>query len=214
MLSNKELKRYNKKHVFSYTLGAFPTFELLENKRNVVEKVIIHSTAKKDIYEKAKDLCDRNGIPFVENDKLIEKIREKENCILTAVFRKYECVLKQDEDHVVLVNPSDFGNVGTIIRTCAGFGINNLAIIEPAIDIFNPKVIRASMGSIFHINFKYYSSFEQYYMENNANRMMYPFMLNGAQKLGLVQLDSNKNYSLIFGNEAIGLDESFLEIGQ
>ena len=91
---------------------------------------------------------------------------------------------------------------------------NNLAIIEPAIDIFNPKVIRASMGSIFHINFKYYSSFEQYYMENNANRMMYPFMLNGAQKLGLVQLDSNKNYSLIFGNEAIGLDESFLEIGQ
>ena len=39
-------------------------------------------------------------------------------------------------------------------------------------------------------------------------------MLNGAQKLGLVQLDSNKNYSLIFGNEAIGLDESFLEIGQ
>lgn len=214
MLSNKDLKRYNKKHNYSYTFGAFPTFELLENKRDVVEKVIIHSTAKSELYEKAKDICDKNRIPFLENDKLIEKIREKDNCILVAVFKKYKCVLNNEEDHVVLVNPSDYGNVGTIIRTCAGFGINNLAIIEPAIDIFNPKVIRSSMGSIFHINFKCFSSFEEYYKENNKNRMMYPFMLKGAEKLGLVQMTQDKRYSLIFGNEASGLDDSFLDLGQ
>ena len=55
------------------------------------------------------------------------------------------------------------GNMGTIIRTCVGFGIKNLAVIEPAVDIFNPKVVRASMGAVFHVNICRYDSFDTYY---------------------------------------------------
>ena len=60
------------------------------------------------------------------------------------------------------MNPSDMGNMGTIIRTGIGFGIRNLAIVEPAVDVFNPRVVRASMGSLFQMNFRYYDSFETY----------------------------------------------------
>ena len=158
MLSNKDMKRYNKKNDYSYTFGAFPTYELLENRPENVEKILIHSTASKEIYDKIKLLCDKNDIPLVINDKLLEKLREKDSCIVVGVFHKFQCEMEKGENHVVLVNPSDTGNMGTIIRTCIGFGIRNLAIIEPAVDIFNPKVIRASMGSLFHLNYKYFSS--------------------------------------------------------
>ena len=214
MLSNKDIKKYNKKNTYSYTFGAFPTYELLENRPEFVEKVFIHTTANKEIYDKIKLLCDKNDIPLVVNDKLLEKIREKDSCIVVGVFHKFQCDIKQGENHVVLVNPSDTGNIGTIIRTCIGFGIRNLAVIEPAVDIFNPKVIRASMGSLFHMHFKYFSSFEEYVTAYGADRCMYPFMLKGAKTLGSFQLDINHAFSLIFGNEATGLDDTFLKVGQ
>lgn len=214
MLSNKDMKRYNKKNDYSYTFGAFPTYELLENRPEDVEKILIHSTASKEIHDKIKLLCDKNDIPLVINDKLLEKLREKDSCIVVGVFHKFQCEMEKGENHVVLVNPSDTGNMGTIIRTCIGFGIRNLAIIEPAVDIFNPKVIRASMGSLFQLNYKYFSAFEEYATVYGADRCMYPFMLKGAKELGASPLDRDCAFSLIFGNEATGLDDSFLKVGQ
>ena len=55
-----------------------------------------------------------------------------------------------DANHVVLVNPGDMGNMGTIIRTMLGFNYSNLAIIKPGVDVFDPRVIRASMGALFN----------------------------------------------------------------
>jgi TrmH family RNA methyltransferase len=53
---------------------------------------------------------------------------------------------------VYLENISDPGNLGTIIRTCDWFGINTLVLSENTVEVYNPKVIRSSMGSIFHLN--------------------------------------------------------------
>lgn len=47
---------------------------------------------------------------------------------------------------------SDPGNIGTILRNCDWFGISDIIIGEDNADIFNPKTIRSSMGSIFHMN--------------------------------------------------------------
>ena len=99
------------------------------------------------------------NVKVVENDRCIEKIRDKDNCIVVGVFRKYDCSLDYQKNHVVLVNPGDMGNLGTIIRSCVGFGITNLAVIEPAVDIFHPKVVRASMGAIFKMKFEYFFVF-------------------------------------------------------
>ena len=53
---------------------------------------------------------------------------------------------------VMLDNISDPGNLGTIIRNCDWFGVKNILLSENIVDYTNPKVIRSSMGSIFHIN--------------------------------------------------------------
>lgn len=56
---------------------------------------------------------------------------------------------------VVLDNLQDPGNLGTILRTGEGAGVTGVIISEDSVDIFNPKVIRATMGSIYRVPFLY-----------------------------------------------------------
>jgi len=52
---------------------------------------------------------------------------------------------------VTLENISDPGNLGTIIRTCDWFGIEQIIISSNSAEFYDPKVIRSTMGSIFHL---------------------------------------------------------------
>ena len=207
-------KRYNDKAEYSYCFGPFPTFELIENRPQEAIEVLYHSQTPDAIRNKLQSICQRQGIPCEQNDKVIQRIRDKENCLVVGVFKKHESVLAMDRPHVVLVNPSDMGNLGTIIRTAVGFGLPDLAIIRPGAAICHPKTVRASMGSLFRLNFQYFDSFAEYKSAYGEGRNIYPFMLKGS--VGLDQLQRNKGelYSLVFGNEATGLPDEFLQEGQ
>ena len=223
-----EIKSYKKDFEYSYTLGAFPTFELIEAKPSDVIEVFC-SASFTDM-EKLENKCREKGIRLSVNDKLINKLSDKGNVYVVGIFKKFEQGLDNTKPHVVLVNPSDMGNLGTIIRTAVGFGIMDLAIIEPAADIFNPKTVRASMGSVFRIRHKKYQSFEEYlsdlgkrdcYKEsagsirqmNVESREIFTFMLNGKRQLTINNCPKPELYSLVFGNEATGLPDKFLEYG-
>jgi TrmH family RNA methyltransferase len=52
---------------------------------------------------------------------------------------------------VVLDGMNDPGNLGTIVRTCDWFGVDALVIGNNSVELYNPKVVRASMGSMFHL---------------------------------------------------------------
>lgn len=208
------LKKYAKKMEHSYALGAFPTIELLKNQPEHVLKVLLHPDMNSQAQlEIIGSLCEKHRIPLERAGRTVEKLRDKDNIFAIGVFEKYTNRLDTEKNHIVLVNPSDMGNMGTIIRTSIGFGIENLAVIEPAVDVFNPKVVRASMGSLFQLNFCYFNSFEDY-KKHAGKRSMYPFMLKGAVPLQKLERDTSETYSLIFGNEATGLPDSFAQEGQ
>ena len=56
---------------------------------------------------------------------------------------------------VVLENLQDPGNLGTIIRTGEGAGITGVIMTEQTVDLFNPKTIRSTMGSIYRVPYVY-----------------------------------------------------------
>lgn len=209
-----EIKRYRKKDAHSYSFGSFPTLELLQTVPEMAEMVLIHEDAGEQLWRKLKRECERAGVEIIQGGRYVEKIRDKESCIVIGVFRKYQCKLEHHKNHVVLVNPSDTGNLGTIIRSCVGFGITNLAMIEPAVDIFHPKAVRASMGAVFRMKFEYFSGFDQYFHEYGNEREHYPFMVDGTYRLGTFEPRKDQACSLIFGNESSGLDESYSHIGK
>ena len=154
----------------------------------------------------------------IETDRRSRE-RKRKVCIeLSAkndrlIFDKHDMNVEPGRPHVVLVNPSDSGNLGTILRTGLGFGFKDYVIIKPGVDIYNPKTIRSSMGAFFHVRFTYYDSFEQY-RQKFSNHQMYLFMLDGKINLKDMKERQQKNpFSLVFGNEGSGLPGFFRDYG-
>ena len=211
MLSHK-IKRYQKDFGYSYAFGAYPVIELLKfHPEKVIEVLFKEESFKDGNISWIKEECERKNIHIQINNKLIDKISVKENTYVVGVFEKYESKINNNENHIVLVNPSNTGNLGTILRTMLGFDFKNLSIIKPAVDMFDPLVVRASMGAVFSINFEYFNSIEEYISKCTTHHL-YPFMLNGKSSIEDVQFV--KPYTIIHGNESTGLDEKFLEIGE
>ncbi|MCF0117780.1 MAG: TrmH family RNA methyltransferase [Bacilli bacterium] len=182
--------------------------ELLKYHSQDVERVLIHSSFNNEqvIMDIKKNLP--SFVRIEVNDKLINKLSDKGNCYVIGIFRKYKCTLSMNEHHLLLDNPSDMGNLGTIMRSSLGFGIKNIAIIRPGVDIFNPKAVRATMGALFAINVEYFDSFEDY-KEKYGNHKFYSFMLQAKTSLQNAHFDEELT-TLIFGNEATGLDKKYL----
>ena len=73
----------------------------------------------------------------------------------------------------------DPGNLGTIIRAAAWFGIRNIICSPDCVDVFNPKVIQASMGAILHVNV-YYSELKELVCIANGKKVpVFGAMLEG-----------------------------------
>jgi len=113
----------------------------------------------------------------------------------------------------VLHHPMDEGNLGTIQRTLLGLGIEDIAIIRPAADVFDPKVVRATMGAVFSLRVKQYEDFTLYRAEH-PNHHLYPFMLDGSVMLEEAVASVQSPYALVFGNEGSGLPGEFAQMGQ
>lgn len=207
-----KIKKYQRKFDYSYAFGTYPTIDLLKHKRESVLKVLLnsHHDGSEGVQE-VQRLCSELGIKIEVQDRAIEKIAFKENTYTVGVFKKYECELDSERNHLVLVEPRNMGNLGTIIRTMLGFNVRNLAIIKPGADIFDPKVVRSTMGAIFQINFKYYESLEAY-LKEFPNHHIYTFMLDGAKDIREVKFE--EPFSMIQGNESKGLPENLKNLGQ
>jgi len=206
-----EIKPYKKDSEYSYALGAFVTFELIDAAPEYVEKVLVHSTFTDK--EKLMRMCAGRRIPVETNDKLIAKLSDKENVFVIGVFKKFSSKLDSTRPHLVLDNPSNMGNLGTIMRTSCGMGIFDVAIIGNGADMFNPKTVRASMGSFFRIQCERFDSFDDYLgTYGSEERGIFPFMLDSAKFL-LPGQEHGPIYSLVFGNEATGLDASYASKG-
>ena len=99
----------------------------------------------------------------------------------------------------------DPGNLGTIIRSAAWFGIKNICCSEDCVDVYNTKVIQSSMGAILHVNV-FYTGLEKL-LEKAAEKKVkvYGAMIEGnsiySQKL------DNKGI-LLLGNESKGISEA------
>ncbi len=205
-----KLKPYKKDFEYSYAIGVFPTIELLTHRPGEALKILLSSKAERNKgATRIRELCATRGIAIEIADRQVDKLAGNENSYAVGVFRKYENALSATANHLVLVNPTDMGNVGTIMRAMAGFDMLDLALIEPAVDVFDPKAVRASMGAIFQLRFAYFESFAAY--RKLFTRNLYPFMTNGAKNLGEVRFESP--FALLFGSEGAGLSDEYGSIG-
>ena len=202
---------YKSGNEFTYGLGATIAMEYLLKKKDAVKAVILHPDFRsEETIAKINSICGKD-IPVSVEAKPFNILSKKENCFVICVIEKKPAPIT-DGNHMVLVNPSNCGNLGTIVRSCLGFGVRNIAVVGPkAADPFDPKTIRASMGACASVNIEVFGKFEDYQKRFPSNNL-YPFMLDGSTILQETKI--NKPFSLIMGNEATGLDPAFQNIGR
>jgi RNA methyltransferase, TrmH family len=165
MISKKEFQYYSSLLTKKYRKAEHKF--LVEGKKSVLEG--LESSYKCEVIFVTDRFSEENAetitsIPTTKHkiitlkQKEFQKISDTETPQgLAAVFYKpklqfSQASFKDDKIIVMLDNISDPGNLGTIIRNCDWFGIKNILLSENIVDYTNPKVIRASMGSVFHLN--------------------------------------------------------------
>lgn len=225
MLSNNKLK-----YLKSLQVKKYRTLEnkiVIEGSRIISEAII--QKAKFDfiyISNKHKDKkstnvflkqIDKYNIPYsFEDDKKINEISLTENSqgyiALVSVKNIFNDNLENFGDKILLLDEiSDPGNLGTIIRTCAWFGVKSILLTNNSSDVFNPKCIRSSMGGIFYINnLKYLSHRQCIDFLNNTKNKVYCTDMN-SKNLNLENI--NKKWILILGSESHGVNKD-IQIGE
>ncbi|MEG1416231.1 MAG: RNA methyltransferase [Clostridium sp.] len=103
----------------------------------------------------------------------------------------------------------DPGNMGTIIRTCDAAGVSGIVILKGTVDIYNPKVLRSTMGSIFHMPIVHIDSLLS--IKSRLDEKNYNILATSLEaKSSLYDYDFSNNTAFILGNEANGVSsESF-----
>ena len=205
-------KKYGKESEYSFAFGFFPVFELLNHRAAETIKVVLSAKAEKsEGAEKLRKLCAEKRIPVSVDDRTLARISPKENVFAAGIFEKYSSPLQKGGAHLALNCPENAGNLGTIIRTMLGFNACDIALIRPAVDIFDPACVRASMGGLFRVNFSYFDGFEGYLREH-PKRNIYLFMTSGEKSVR--ETEFVKPCSLVFGSESSGLPEEFRKHGR
>lgn len=206
-----QLKRYRLDLDYSYAFGLHPVLELLRFRSQAVRRVVAHSRgAKAGTLVDVERRCESLGIGLEVDDALVERLSHKRNVDVLAVFEKYVSELSRDADHVMLVTPSDHGNVGTTLRSMAAFGFREVALVGSGTDMFNPHVVRASMGMVFACDGVVFEAAADYL--GGYQRRLYRFTAAARRTLRSTVFESP--LTLAFGPEGGGYPESLRRCGQ
>ena len=102
---------------------------------------------------------------------------------------------------IYLEEIADPGNLGTIIRTCDWFGFGQILLSKNCVELFNPKVIRASMGSIFHLSVS--ENIELPFL-TNLKKLGFEILCSDLEGKIFSEIEKPEKVILCFSSEADG----------
>lgn len=193
-----KVKKYRQKHGLFIAEGPKVVEELLKAPE-MVEKVYhtkeYQPTTQHNFYEE---------ISGRELDK-ISALKTAHQVLALAKPNKQDLDINTISSQLVLGLESirDPGNLGTIIRIADWFGIKIILCSEDCVDIYNPKTVQATMGSIFRVHV-YYTDLSSILGEIGESMPIYATSLKGDN---IYTSPLSKNGVLLVGNEGAGLSE-------
>ena len=191
LITSLQQKKYRFANQLFFAEGIKVIQELVESNFELVHLY----TTQNDFEEVSND----NKTIIAESDlKKISALATPNTCL--AVF-KIPAEKKILESGLILALDSirDPGNLGTILRLCDWFGIEQLICSKDAVDIYNPKVVQATMGSIARVNVNYVD-LESFI--NKTKLAVYGTFMDGTN---IYKTDLPQEGIIVMGNEANGI---------
>ncbi|PQA92996.1 RNA methyltransferase [Chryseobacterium shigense] len=156
----------------------------------------------KEIFSTDPQKLDRTDIPVIEigeNElKKISFLKTPKDSVAVCYLPEQE---KNDDKEVQLVldGIQDPGNLGTIIRLADWFGIEQIICSEDTVDVYNPKVVQATMGSFTRVNIVYKDLVEYLSKTENIN------IGTDMEGESIYTFEKPEKINLILGNEGNGM---------
>ena len=215
MISNKKIKKLSilstkkgRKEEGKFLIEGYRIIRsALRNNVNIENIYISNRFKASEDFKKLNGLISKNIDVAVLDEKTINKICQTVNpagivaaCLLPDDFKITKLLT---DNWIYLDKISDPGNIGTLLRTSAWFGINNVALSSKCADAFNPKVIRSAMGAHFSLNIV--GNMDLFEFKKNQ------YCIIGADQNGSPMDDFNydkKKWILVIGNEGHGISEN------
>ena len=132
-------------------------------------------------------------------------------CIVRQQEYSLETILKKDRPLLmILENLQDPGNLGTIFRTAEGAGVDGIIMSSDTVDIYNPKTVRSTMGSLYRMPFIYEKDLTGILRQiKDRGIQVYAAHLKGEN--AYYQEDYSKGCAFLIGNEGNGLTDELAQ---
>lgn len=173
-----------------------------------VKKVVVSQT-----YSSENDISDLESKVassdfFIVSDKLFKEISNvvTNQGIIAIIEKNEEMAISYNEGfYLILDNIQDPGNMGTIIRIADSLNIKQVIVSGGCVEVYNPKVIRSTMGAIYRVNIIEVDDLGRVITEMKEKGIkVYATDLNTNKTIYSVSYD---NSAVIIGNEANGVEE-------
>ncbi len=217
-LKNNRNKRAKLDEVF---IEGIESIKQAISARIELTRIITHDYSK--LSDWAKDLIKKNSgaeileMPYALYKKLCDR-EEPTELIVTAKVKTTaikDLVLPKEPVVLIFDRPSDNGNFGSIIRSANSFNVDAVFIVGHGIDFYDPKVIRSSLGSVFHSQIANVQSMGELEEWIKAQKEKNGMAIVGTDSTGEASLLANplkKPISLILGNEAKGMSVALKQL--
>ena len=176
----------------------------------IPEEYLYKTYASEDFYNQHQEAFQGKNVELV-SDQVMKEISDTmtpQGVLALVKMLKYsldDLLGQKNPLFLVLENLQDPGNFGTILRTGEGAGINALIMSRDTVDIYNPKVTRSTMGSIFRVPFVYVDDiFEVVDTMKQKGITTYAAHLNGTD---YIREDYQGGTAFLIGNEGNGLTD-------
>ncbi|MDE6566733.1 MAG: RNA methyltransferase, partial [Lachnospiraceae bacterium] len=126
-----------------------------------------------------------------------------------AVIPQYsqDDILQSQPYYLLLDDIRDPGNLGTMIRTAEGAGMSAIILSQSSVDLFNPKVVRSTMGSIFRMPYCYVESLPEIIRQlRKQGCQVYATAMEGSVVYD--EPDYTTGAAVVIGNEANGISDA------
>lgn len=194
LITSLQQKKYRKQEQLFFAEGVKVVQELLHSNFELQDLF----TTKQDFLTVPKNKV--HAISEAELKK-ISALTTPNTCL--AVFKIPKVKEMVEKGLIVALDDvRDPGNLGTIIRLCDWFGIETLFCSEESVDIYNPKVVQATMGSISRVNVVYGN------LETFLSQTKLPIFGTFMDGKNIYQEELPKEGIIIMGNEANGISTS------
>lgn len=215
----KNIKKLNEKkyrdETDSYIIEGIKIIaEAIKEKANIKRIVICEECLKSEaisqnlMYEIAKYDCiyvDKkifNFLTTVVTPQGILAVVEKPNAHKS---------IKYDEDIILVLDGiQDPGNLGTILRTADSINLKQIVVSKDTADVYNPKVVRSTMGAIFRVNVIETDNLISTLKEIKKNKFKIVVTSLGASE-SIYDMNFSKK-AIVIGNEAKGVSKDILDI--